>query len=87
MHRPWLPLLLAAVSAWPALPAHANHESAPAILNQFRVLGPRLHVLKPAPSVRALPVSTDEAARQRIDSVLTPQQREQWRSRLERDDD
>lgn len=26
-------------------------------------------------------------ARQRIDSVLTPQQREQWRSRLERDDD
>jgi len=68
MHRPWLPLLLAAVSAWPALPAHANHESAPTILNQFRALSPRLHVLKPAPAVRALPVSTDEAARLRINA-------------------
>ena len=68
MHRPWLPLLLAAVSAWPALPAHANHESASTILNQFRALSPRLHVLKPAPAVRALPVSTDEAARLRINA-------------------
>jgi CubicO group peptidase (beta-lactamase class C family) len=66
MLKPWFSLLLAAVAAWPAIQAHASHESAPAILNQFKVLSPRLHVLKPAPNVRALPASTAEAARQRI---------------------
>jgi CubicO group peptidase (beta-lactamase class C family) len=45
---------------------HASHDSAPTILNQFKVFSPRLHVLKPAPNVRALAASTDEAARQRI---------------------
>ena len=66
MRKPWFSLLLAAVSAWPALQAHASHESAPTILNQFKAFSPRLHVLKPAPNVRALPASPDEAARQRI---------------------
>ena len=68
MRKPWFSLLLAAVSAWPALQAHASHESAPTILNQFKAFSPRLHVLKPAPTVRALPISTEEAAHQRINA-------------------
>ncbi len=68
MRKTWFSLLLAAVVAWPAMQAHASHDSAPTILNQFKVLSSRLHVLKPAPNVRALPVGTDEAARQRINA-------------------
>jgi len=68
MRKPWFSLLLAAVVAWPAMQVHASHDSAPTILNQFKFFSPRLHMLKPAPNVRALPLSTDETTRQRINA-------------------
>ena len=63
MPRTVLALLVAAALA---LPAHANHESADTILNQFRLLAPRLHVLQPAATPRPLPASEDDAAKLRL---------------------
>ncbi|MFM2036673.1 MAG: hypothetical protein RL459_1938 [Pseudomonadota bacterium] len=63
MAHTWLAL---AIAASVVLPAQANHESADTILNQFRVLAPRMHVLRPASALRALPASQDEAAKKQI---------------------
>lgn len=72
-----LHLLLLATAAL-ALPAHANHESADTILNQFRVMAPRLHVLQPAATLRPLPVSDDDAAKQKMASDVQAMTRDNF---------
>lgn len=70
----WTLTLLAATAAalttLAALPARADHEPADTILNQFRVLAPRLHGLQPASSPRELPQRPDGTARQRLTGDL-----------------
>lgn len=46
--------------------AQASHDSPEAILGSWAVLSPRMHVLKPAASVRELPVSANAALVQRL---------------------
>ena len=75
MTRIWLTLLFAVATA---LPARADHESAETLLNQFRVMAPRLHVLQPASAPRPLPASQDEAAKQQISADVQAIMRENF---------
>ena len=70
--------LLLLVAAALALPAHGNHESADTILNQFRVLAPHLHVLRPAIMLRPLPAGEDDAARQKVAADVQAMTRENF---------
>lgn len=64
-------MVLAALLALP-LSAKADHEQSADILNQWSRMAPRLHQLKPAQQVRALPVSPDREAGQRIAEKAKP---------------
>jgi CubicO group peptidase (beta-lactamase class C family) len=75
MPRTLLALLVAAAMA---APVHANHESADTILNQFRVMAPRLHVLQPAATLRPLPASQDETAKKQISADVQALMRESF---------
>ena len=75
MTRIWLTLLFAVATV---LPARADHESAETLLNQFRVMAPRLHVLQPASAPRPLPASQDEAAKQQISADVQAMMRENF---------
>lgn len=75
MSKPFITLLLAALTA---LSARADHESADTILNQFRTLAPRMHVLQPATAVKTLQPSQNDAARQRINADVQTLARENF---------
>lgn len=57
-------LFLLAVTA--AAPARADHDTAASILGSWKRAEPRLHILRPAKHVRALPESADKAAVERV---------------------
>ncbi len=67
-----IPILALALLAASPLAVRADHESASAILGQWSQYAPRLHILKPAQTVLALPPSQNQDSIQRVTANAQP---------------
>ncbi len=67
-----IPIFALSLLTTASLAVHADHESAATILGQWTQFAPRLHILKPAQTVRELPASQNQDGIQRVTANAQP---------------